>query len=307
MTLGRIPRKGPASVPDLGRLVPLEAATWGDSKTSHLWSVSPRAGRTFAAAVSSTTSPVTACRTFSPPLSTPSVGASFYVNKGDGSFEDRSVTAGLADQIYALNVSRADFDNDGDLDVVLLRGGWERPLRLSLLKNRGDGTFADVTMASGLGEPIQTEAAAWGDFDNDGWVDLFVCGEYVAPGAVAPTAKPDRRNRCRLYRNLRDGTFTDVAAKRESSTSVAPRARPGAITIATAGSTSSSRTWARTAACTTMRGAAISRRRRRVRHHRGLDAASPAGSGTTTTMASSTSMSTTTRPAWPRSSPAPPG
>ena len=120
----------------------------------------------------------------------PDLGASLYVNNGGRTFDDRSNKAGLADQVYALNVSRADFDNDGDLDVVLLRGGWERPLRLSLLKNRGDGSFADVTMASGLGEPIQTEAAAWGDFDNDGWVDLFVCGEYVPPGAVRRTRKP---------------------------------------------------------------------------------------------------------------------
>ena len=141
------------------------------------------------------------------------LGASLYVNLGDGTFEDRSARAGLADQIYALNVSRADFDNDGDLDLVLLRGGWERPLRLSLLKNRGDGSFADVTMASGLGEPIQTEAAVWGDYDNDGWVDLFVCGEYVAPGARAPDSKADRCNRCRLYRNLRDGTFVEEAEK----------------------------------------------------------------------------------------------
>ena len=85
------------------------------------------------------------------------------------------------------------------------------PLRLSLLKNRGDGRFVDVTMESGLGEPIQTEAAAWGDYDNDGWVDLFVCGEYLSPGAKASDSKADRRNRCRLYRNLRDGRFADVA------------------------------------------------------------------------------------------------
>jgi FG-GAP-like repeat/ASPIC and UnbV len=143
----------------------------------------------------------------------PGLGASLYVNMGNGQFEDRSARAGLADQIYALNVSRADFDNDGDLDVVLLRGGWERPLRLSLLQNRGDGSFADVTSASGLGEPIQTESAVWGDYDNDGWVDLFVCGEYVAPGARAPDPNSDRRNRCRLYRNQHDGSFADEAEK----------------------------------------------------------------------------------------------
>jgi tetratricopeptide (TPR) repeat protein len=139
-------------------------------------------------------------------------GASLFVNRGDGTFEDRSLEAGLADQVYALNARHADFDNDGDLDVLLLRGGWESPMRLSLLSNRGDGTFADVTAASGLSRPIATEAAAWGDYDDDGHLDLFVCGEYLPPGAAASGAEGDPRNRCRLYRNRGDGTFVDVAA-----------------------------------------------------------------------------------------------
>ena len=64
-------------------------------------------------------------------------GASLYVNRGDGTFADQSAAAGLGDQVYALNVARADFDNDGDLDVVLLRGAWENPMRLSLLQEQG--------------------------------------------------------------------------------------------------------------------------------------------------------------------------
>ncbi len=140
------------------------------------------------------------------------LGASLYINRGDGTFEDRSVSAGLGDQIYALNVTRADFDNDGDLDVLLLRGAWERPLRLSLLRNRGDGSFEDVTVASGLAEPIATESAAWGDFDNDGRLDVFVCGEYLPPGVKSSPTPRDSRNRCRLYHNQGDGTFKNVAA-----------------------------------------------------------------------------------------------
>jgi hypothetical protein len=139
------------------------------------------------------------------------VGATLYVNRGDGTFEGRSTSSGLDEQIYALNVVRADFDNDGDLDVLLLRGGWETPMRLSLLCNDGRGVFEDVTGASGLAEPIATESAAWGDFDNDGLVDIFVCGEYLQPFSPRTTA-PDRRNRCRLYHNRGDGTFVDVAA-----------------------------------------------------------------------------------------------
>jgi hypothetical protein len=144
-------------------------------------------------------------------------GASFFVNRGDGTFEDRSASAGLDRQTYALNLTRADFDNDGKLDVLLLRGGWESPAPLSLLRNRGDGSFEDVTLASGLGEPIACESAAWGDFDNDGMVDVFLCGETKnhtaagdSPGGGAPA---DPRNLCRLYRNLGGGKFINVAAE----------------------------------------------------------------------------------------------
>ena len=125
---------------------------------------------------------------------------------------DRSAAAGLGDQVYALNVTRADFDNDGDLDVLLLRGAWETPLRLSLLRNKGDGGFDDVTVAAGLAEPIATESAAWGDYDNDGLVDVFVCGEYLPPGGAPPSTPGDPRNRCRLYHNRGDGTFVNLAA-----------------------------------------------------------------------------------------------
>ncbi|MFM9961515.1 MAG: FG-GAP-like repeat-containing protein [Planctomycetaceae bacterium] len=138
-------------------------------------------------------------------------GAALFVNRGDGTFEDRSKQAGLDDQIYALNVSRADFDNDGQLDVLLLRGGWENPMRMSLLRNLGNGTFEDVTIASGLAEPIASEAGVWGDYDNDGLVDLFVSGEFRPPFAAGPNFRPDPRNRCRLYHNEGNGKFVNVA------------------------------------------------------------------------------------------------
>ncbi len=140
------------------------------------------------------------------------LGASLFINRGDGRFEDRSTAAGLADQVYALNVTRADFDNDGDLDLLLLRGGWENPLRMSLLRNDA-GRFADVTVAGGLSEPIASESAAWGDYDNDGFADVFVCGEYLPPGGklTLGQGQSDARNRCRLYHNQGDGTFKNVA------------------------------------------------------------------------------------------------
>jgi len=132
------------------------------------------------------------------------LGASLFINRGDGTFEDRSAAAGVTQQVYALNAARADFDNDGNPDVLLLRGAWEKPARLSLLRNKGSGVFEDVTTASGLGEPIASESAAWGDYDNDGRLDLFVCGEYHAK-----TSNPSDRSR--LYHNEGNGTFKNVA------------------------------------------------------------------------------------------------
>ncbi len=133
-------------------------------------------------------------------------GASLLRNRGDGTFEDVSQSAGLGDQVLSLNACHADFDNDGDLDILMLRGAWEVPRRMSLLRNRGNGTFEDVTLAAGLGEPIASQAAGWADFDNDGDVDLYVAGEFNAQ-------HPDARNRGRLYRNRGNGTFEDVASK----------------------------------------------------------------------------------------------
>lgn len=140
-------------------------------------------------------------------------GASLFVNNGKGKFEDHSAKAGLSDQVYALNAVRADFDNDGNPDVLLLRGGWEKPLRMSLLRNVGNGKFEDVTIDSGLGEPIASETAAWGDYDNDGLLDLFVGGEYRSPFPEQENSSHDDRNRCRLYHNQGNGKFVNVAEK----------------------------------------------------------------------------------------------
>ncbi len=131
-------------------------------------------------------------------------GALFLHNRGNATFEDRSEKAGLIDQVVSLNACHADYDNDGNLDILMLRGAWEVPRRMSLLRNRG-GRFEDVTLAAGLGEPIATQAAAWADYNNDGLIDLYVAGEFV-------TRSPDRRNLGRLYRNRGDGTFENVAA-----------------------------------------------------------------------------------------------
>jgi hypothetical protein len=121
----------------------------------------------------------------------------FYRNQGDGTFKEQTRQAGLAVQLGGININHADYNNDGLLDVFVMRGGWEFAMRNSLLKNNGDGTFTDVTAAAGLASPAYpTPTSAWADFDNDGFLDLFV-GNENAPG--------------QLFRNKGDGTFVDVA------------------------------------------------------------------------------------------------
>jgi hypothetical protein len=122
-----------------------------------------------------------------------------YRNKGDGTFEDRSAAARIMDQLGGLNLIQTDYNNDGKLDIFVMRGGWEVPIRNSLLRNNGDGTFTDVTREAGLSSgAFSTHSVAWADYDNDGWLDVFV-GHELAPS--------------KLFRNRGNGTFEDVTAK----------------------------------------------------------------------------------------------
>ena len=121
----------------------------------------------------------------------------FFANNGDGTFSDRTAPSGLGEQFGGLNILQGDYNNDGCPDIVNLRGGWEGvPQRKSLLRNNCDGTFTDVTVASGLATPTTTQTAVWTDFDNDGFLDLFVGQE---------------NGRAQLFHNKHDGTFEDVA------------------------------------------------------------------------------------------------
>ena len=133
----------------------------------------------------------------------PTQGCALFVNRGDGTFEKKTTTAGLDEQVGAENCIHSDFDNDGDLDVFLIRGTWEVPRRPSLLSNDGSGTFTDVTIKAGLAEPISSETAAWADYDLDGDVDLYLGGEF-------DPSNPKPINLGRLYRNNGDSTFSNV-------------------------------------------------------------------------------------------------
>ena len=126
----------------------------------------------------------------------------FFLNNGDGTFDDATIEAGLEGIVSGLNLVHADYDNDGFADVFVLRGSWlNRAYTNSLLRSNGDGTFDDVTEAAGLSVGGPTQTAAWGDYDNDGDVDLFI-GNESQSGTRFP---------CQLFRNNGDGTFTDVA------------------------------------------------------------------------------------------------
>jgi FG-GAP-like repeat/ASPIC and UnbV len=123
----------------------------------------------------------------------------FYRNRGEGTFEDRSEGAQVQDQLGGINLVQADYDNDGRLDLFVMRGGWESAIRNSLLRNEGEGRFRDVTRAAGLSSGGHaTHSAAWADYDNDGWLDVFV-GHEQTPS--------------QLFRNRGDGTFEDVSAR----------------------------------------------------------------------------------------------
>ena len=77
----------------------------------------------------------------------------FFHNNGDGTFADRSAQSGLSSQLGGTNIIQTDYNNDGCLDILVLRGGWETAMRKSLLRNNCNGTFTDVTVEAGLGEP----------------------------------------------------------------------------------------------------------------------------------------------------------
>ncbi len=129
----------------------------------------------------------------------------YFHNDGNGYFSDRTKESGLIGEVGGLNIVAADYNNDGHPDLLILRGGWwgeHGKYPMSLMRNNGNGIFDDVTEEAGLMSLHPTQTAAWADFDNDGWLDLFVGHEQQGK-----ESHPSQ-----LFHNNHDGTFTEVGA-----------------------------------------------------------------------------------------------
>jgi hypothetical protein len=134
-------------------------------------------------------------------VTAPERAYALFRNKGDGTFEDVAVQAGLTAMRNrgGFGALVADFDNDGDPDVFVTRNGFGDPAANSLLRN-DDGVFFDVAAEVGITGAKRTIGGLFLDFDGDGWLDL-----YVVNGLKDGDANT-------LYRNLGDGTFEDATA-----------------------------------------------------------------------------------------------
>lgn len=128
-------------------------------------------------------------------------------NNGNGTFTDVSDSSGLAQFTGGLNMMQTDYNNDGFKDIFVTRGGWKAKYGNepnSLLRNNGDGTFTDVTKEAGLLSFHPTQTATWNDFNNDGWLDVFIGNESSVAGDGHTSE---------LYINDRKGHFVNMAAQ----------------------------------------------------------------------------------------------
>lgn len=128
----------------------------------------------------------------------------YFENNAKGGFKDMTAYSGLVGVTGGLNLKQADFNNDGYIDFIILRGAWLEnygKIPNSLIRNNGDGTFTDVSIETGIYSEHPTQTAVWADFNLDGWVDIFIANEST----------PNEENQCELFINNSGKTFTDVA------------------------------------------------------------------------------------------------
>jgi FG-GAP-like repeat/ASPIC and UnbV len=145
-----------------------------------------------------------------------------FHNDGDGTFSERARDAGVAFVGFVKGVVSGDYDNDGRPDLYLsVMGAANRLYRNDGPEPRGGGgrgwRFTEVAGRAGVTEPLASFPALFFDYDDDGWLDLFV-GGYGRSGGGSPLPHvvadylglPTDAERGRLYRNRGDGTFEDV-------------------------------------------------------------------------------------------------
>ncbi len=140
----------------------------------------------------------------------------FFVNRGDGTFEETGMVAGCAysesgTEQAGMGVGVGDFNGDLRLDIFKTNFQYDN---CNLYQNLGDGTFRDVSVMAGLGGASQyvNWGAGFTDFDNDGWLDILYVTGHVYPGAQASELQiPMATPRITLW-NRRDGRFEDVSA-----------------------------------------------------------------------------------------------
>ena len=141
--------------------------------------------------------------------------AILYRNNKNGTFTDISLEAGCAYSVdgkpqAGMGVSAGDYDRDGWLDIFKTNFAGDTS---TLYHNIGKATFDDVTFSAGMG--MNTRWLGWGtgfaDFDNDGWLDVFLVNGHVYPEVEKLTTEAGYAQRKVLYRNLQNGKFADVS------------------------------------------------------------------------------------------------
>ncbi len=144
-----------------------------------------------------------------------STASALYQNKKNGKFEDIAIEAGCAlspdgKPQAGMGVSAADYDLDGNLDIVKTNFAGDTP---SLYHNQGGANFEDATFAAGLG--AHTQYLGWGcgffDMDNDGWADILICNGHVYPEVEQLKTEAGYAQRKLLYQNLHNGHFADIS------------------------------------------------------------------------------------------------
>ncbi len=140
-----------------------------------------------------------------------------FHNNHDGTFTDVAVIAGCAysengHEQAGMGVGVADYDCDGWFDIFKTNFADDT---CNLYHNNGDGTFNDVTFASGIG--VNNQYVAWGcgfvDYDNDGWQDLLQVNGHVYPEIEGHDTGQTFKNPRLVYKNLGDGRFKDVSSQ----------------------------------------------------------------------------------------------